>query len=221
MPDPKWPTVIPIPEETGDYLSPDTTKTTRTDFTDFFLRFKHAENAHPIYKQLFTTHQQLAKLCIEHPAMRPNLEQTFSTPANSKNKVYFMWDFLLRTFQQLVAKVNPQDPFRSRMLQDVISRAGLAESLIIDNTGKLESMNASTGYSDDEGVDFTDEIRTLALKLTDLPDVCAGCTKPSRDGGKPLLICAGCKEEKYCSVECQRKSWKSHKKECKKAQNSG
>lgn len=112
--DPKWPAEIPIPEETGNFMSPDTTKTTRTDFTDFFLRFRHAEDAHPLYRQLFLTHQQLAKLCIEHPAMRPNLEQTFSTreqrypllwrkwncshatAANSKNKVYFMWDFLLR-----------------------------------------------------------------------------------------------------------------------------
>lgn len=73
MPDPNWPAVIPIPEATGQYLSLKTTETTRTDFTDFFLRFQHAPDAHPIYKHLFVTHQQLAKLLIEHPAMRPNL----------------------------------------------------------------------------------------------------------------------------------------------------
>lgn len=30
--------------------------------------------------------------------MAPNLQQTYMTPAASKNKVYFMWDFVGRTF---------------------------------------------------------------------------------------------------------------------------
>ena len=29
--------------------------------------------------------------------MTPNLQQTYMTPAASKNKVYFMWDFVGRT----------------------------------------------------------------------------------------------------------------------------
>ena len=40
--------------------------------------------------------QLLQKLAF-HPAMAPNLRQTYSTPATSKNKVYFMWDFVGRT----------------------------------------------------------------------------------------------------------------------------
>jgi hypothetical protein len=76
---PEWPAEIAIPEATGQFMSPDTIKTTRIDFTDFFLRFRHAEDAHPAYKHLFVTHQQMAKLLIEHPAMKPNLQQTFST----------------------------------------------------------------------------------------------------------------------------------------------
>jgi hypothetical protein len=86
-----WPAEIPIPEAPGEYMSPDTTKTTRIDFTDFFLRFRHAEDAHPAYTHLFVTHQQMAKLLIEHPAMKPNLQQTFSTrmcspPTNAGQK---------------------------------------------------------------------------------------------------------------------------------------
>lgn len=33
--------------------------------------------------------------------MLPNLDQTFSTPANAKTSVYFMWDFVGRTLYQL------------------------------------------------------------------------------------------------------------------------
>jgi hypothetical protein len=40
-----------------------------------------------MYKNIFITHQELVRKMVEHPAMAPNLEQTFSTPANSKNKV--------------------------------------------------------------------------------------------------------------------------------------
>lgn len=32
-----------------------------------------------------------------HPAMTPNLQQTSMTLAASKNRVYFMWDFVGRT----------------------------------------------------------------------------------------------------------------------------
>jgi hypothetical protein len=74
---------LPIHEATGEYLSPDTKTTTRIDFTDFFLRFRHAEDAHPAYKHLSVTHQQMAKLLIEHPAMKRNLQQTFSTRKSS------------------------------------------------------------------------------------------------------------------------------------------
>jgi hypothetical protein len=217
MPNQNWPAVIPIPEATGDYLSPKTTETTRIDFTEFFMRFQHAPDAHPMYKHVFVTHQQLAKLLIEHPAMRPNLQQTFSTPANSKNKVYFMWDFVLRTFQHLAAQVDPRDPLSSPMFSDVVGRAWQAKFLTIDETGELNKMNASVGYSDDNGVEFTDEIKALANTLDNLPDGCAGCGKEKRDNGKLLMVCAKCKEEKYCSTDCQKKRWKSHKRHCEPA----
>lgn len=219
MPNPNWPATIPILTATGEYLSPNVNRTTRIDFTDFFLRFRPDPDAHPYYLHLFTTHQRLADLLIKHPAMIPNLQQTFSTPANSKNKVYFMWDFILRTFQHLAAQVDPRNPEASPMFQEVLLRAGRAKMLIIDETGQLEAGNASLGYSDDEGVEFTDEIKQLAETLLDLPGLegCAGCGKEEREGGRALLVCAKCKVEKYCSVECQRKRWKGHKKECQPA----
>ena len=81
---------IVLHEATGDFLSPNPSTTTRTAFTAFFLNFRAAPDAHELYKHLFDVHQTMIRLLVDHPAMRPNLEQTFSTPANSKNKVYFM-----------------------------------------------------------------------------------------------------------------------------------
>ncbi|KAF2855160.1 hypothetical protein T440DRAFT_464460 [Plenodomus tracheiphilus IPT5] len=214
MASPNWPTTIPIPEATGQYLSPDTTTTKRIDFTDFFLRFTHAEDAHPAYKTLFTTHQTLIKLLVEHPAMAPNLQQTFSTPANSKNKVYFMWDFALRSFQHLAAEVSPQDPWSSPMFQDVLGRALMAKEMVLDESGNLGAGIANPGNMNDGGVDFGEEIKKVAAKLDDLGEGCAGCGKAEKEGGGELL-CARCKRQRYCSGECQKKCWKAHKKGCK------
>lgn len=146
--------------------------------------------------------------------MKPNLEQTFSTPANSKNKVYFMWDSTLRTFQHLVAEVSPQDPHHSSMITEVVGRAAMAKQLIVDETGKLETGNASLGYKDDEDVDFGDGIKAVARQLDELDKGCYGCGKTERDDGKPLLLCARCKDQKYCSTQCQKRCWKMHKQSC-------
>ena len=214
MPNPKWPTIIPISEAIGQFLSPNPSETTRLDFTDFFQRFRHSPDAHPSYKHLFNTQQRLAKLLIEHPAMMPNLQQTFSTPANSKNKVYSMWDFILRSFQILAAQVDPRNPESSPMFVDIMLRSVQAKELTIDKTNKkLNTMNASVGYKDDDGVEFTDEIKQLAATLTDLPNGCAGCGKEKREDGRALLVCSKCKGQTYCGTECQNTYWKTHKRE--------
>ena len=44
--------------------------------------------------------------------------------------------------------------------------------------------------------------------------ICANCRGP----GKPkLLLCAACKNIRYCSPSCQQADWKNHKKSCKNA----
>jgi hypothetical protein len=125
-----------------------------------------------------------------------------------------MWDFILRTFQFIAAQVSPQQPFSSTMfLGEVVGRTALAKQLILDNTGKLNAMNASVGYSDDDGIEFGPEILALAETLK-VPEGCAGCGMSERPDGKDLLLCARCKAEKYCSAECQKKCWKIHKRTC-------
>ena len=43
--------------------------------------------------------------------------------------------------------------------------------------------------------------------------LCQKCEGP----GKPkLLVCARCKDVSYCSVDCQKADWKSHKGTCRK-----
>lgn len=51
----------------------------------------------PEWKHLAEQLRTLLDKLAFHPAMAPNLQQTYMTPANSKNNVYFMWDFVGRT----------------------------------------------------------------------------------------------------------------------------
>jgi hypothetical protein len=59
----------------------------------------------------------------------------------------------------------------------------------------------------------SDVLKELRSKLHS-PDVCAECTAPYGQGGSALLQCARCKDQKCCSLECQKKHWKVHKKLC-------
>ena len=44
---------------------------------------------------------------------------------------------------------------------------------------------------------------------------CASCGKRKSED-HPLFNCTACSLVKYCGIECQKKHWKQHKKECKK-----
>jgi hypothetical protein len=98
-------------------------------------------------------------------------------------------------------------------LEQVVTRTSLAKQLIIGNIGKLGAMNASLGYSDDDGIEFGEEVLKLAEEFK-VPEGCAGCGTSGRDDGGELLRCARCKTERYCSVECQKRCWKFHKGNC-------
>jgi hypothetical protein len=52
------------------------------------------------------------------------------------------------------------------------------------------------------------------------PDICGGCGAEHRNGFKALLMCSKCHNRKYCSIECQKKSWKIHKKVCEPPKTS-
>lgn len=72
------------------YSGPDPNTTTRQAFSDFHASRQCPADAAPKYRHVFDTHQKLIKMLIDHPAMDQNRDQTYMTPAASKNKVYFM-----------------------------------------------------------------------------------------------------------------------------------
>ena len=150
---------------TGRFLSPDKSKTTRTDFTAFFLSFQCPQDASPFYKLLFTTQQELLGLLINHPAMEPNKNQTFDTPPNSKNPVYLMWDFLRPICQILVAKIDPKQPQRSDMIPDVKTRTWMATQIILDEEGTLKETIKPAEDEDPDLYEVGDEIKALARKM--------------------------------------------------------
>lgn len=61
----------------------------------------------PEWKELAEQLRTLLNKLAYHPAMAPNLQQTYMTPAASKNNVYFMWDFVGRTLVRSVPSPHP------------------------------------------------------------------------------------------------------------------
>ncbi|KAJ8110692.1 hypothetical protein OPT61_g6526 [Boeremia exigua] len=68
--------------------------------------------------------------------------------------------------------------------------------------------NTGMGNSTDSAV-----MKELRNKLHS-PGTCAGCSALCGQGGAALLQCVRCKDRRYCSVQCQKKHWKIHKKLC-------
>lgn len=48
-----------------------------------------------------------------------------------------------------------------------------------------------------------------------MPTICAVCHATSTSTGSKLNFCSKCRNVAYCSTECQRADWKSHKSTCK------
>jgi hypothetical protein len=109
----------------------DPTRTSRRDFTTSLTSHVVPQTADPQYRNLAKALRNLLTLLVNHEAMSRNIgqklppslipnhhcllsflffsasranppsDQTYSTPATSKNKVYFMWDFVGRTLAML------------------------------------------------------------------------------------------------------------------------
>lgn len=75
----------------------DPNKSTREEFTNAMVVMPVPEFASPEWKKYVHASQVLLDKLAHHSAMASNMQQTYMTPANSKNKVYFEWDFVGRT----------------------------------------------------------------------------------------------------------------------------
>jgi len=72
------------------YTGPDPDTTTRAEYTIHHLNRQCPTVCSPRFSHIFKVHQTLIRLMDAHPAMDQNRDQTYNTPAASKNKVYFM-----------------------------------------------------------------------------------------------------------------------------------
>lgn len=70
---------------------------TREAFTNNITSMETPSFADPDWSKQAALMRELLQKLAHHPAMEPNLQQTYMTPAASKNKVYFVWDFVGRT----------------------------------------------------------------------------------------------------------------------------
>lgn len=96
------------PSATNGAIDMDPDSTTRQVWTDTFTSQPVPADASTEWKDRFTKNQTLMKALFDHPAMEPNRQQTFGTPAKNKNKVYFSWDFVGRTLVSPLATITPQ-----------------------------------------------------------------------------------------------------------------
>lgn len=138
-------------------LNPNTS--TREAFTSNITGVTIPSNASEEWKFYAENGQALLDKLAHHDAMAPNLQQTYMTPAASKNKVYFMWDFVGRTlvspnmctastststkltFLQGFLYMLPPTTSSYSSMEDIMSRSAMAAMLILDEQpGMLDQM---------------------------------------------------------------------------------
>lgn len=102
-------------------------KKTRREFTEYALALDVPDSAAPDWREQAEALKDLYRKLAYDPAMAPNIDQTFMTPAASKTKVYaimeyqpisstnplnsyFVWDFVGRTIVRLVLSSSSNLP---------------------------------------------------------------------------------------------------------------
>jgi len=131
----------------------DVNRSTRREWTDAITSKPIPENASEQYRKYHEKLVKLLRLLMEDEAMAPNLDQIWMQPANSKNKVYFMWDFVGRTTGMLHS-LDPTKPLDGRQeAKDVVASDAFADILMTNDPSdsKMRAMfpNDSTQFSDD------------------------------------------------------------------------
>ncbi|KAL9000693.1 MAG: hypothetical protein Q9169_000729 [Polycauliona sp. 2 TL-2023] len=150
----------------------DPNQNTREEFTNAMIAIPIPEFASPVWRSHVQRSQVMLDKLARHTAMAPNLQQTYMTPANSKNKVYFQWDFVGRTLGMFY-NINPTLQGLSKdekeKWEDAKGRTTFAKMLILDTQPGMLNMMTETTYPDQKGAhpDFGEEILELARHLDD------------------------------------------------------
>jgi hypothetical protein len=140
---------------------PDINTTTRKDYTRVITEREVPGNAATEYKTEVQQQRELVKLLYDDPAMEPNRDQTFMTPANSKNRVYFLWDFCQRNLI-IMLSLDPSLPDSQKAIwEDVKGRCTFSSILILDDSGKMNAMFPG------DNIEFSDAIKSFVSSWED------------------------------------------------------
>lgn len=167
-----------------DYLGLDMTTATRQQYVTTLTTQptpSFTSSKSTLYVAYRTHLDRLLTLLTSHTAMSRNISQPYSQPANSKNKVYFMWDFVGRTLGYLIgvgkiveegvgqwdAKGNAKGNDQVKeMWEDMQGRCVMAVMLITDREGQLDMMMSMTHPGGGtENAEFGEEILKVAGDL--------------------------------------------------------
>jgi hypothetical protein len=136
--------------------------TTREDFSNQLTERELPEDAKDEYKKEVEAQQRLVKMLCDDPAMEEDREQIFVSPGIFKNRVYFMWQFCLRSLVNMHC-LNHRLPAREKeMWDEVRGRCGFATVLILDDSGKVDAMFPG------DTLTYSDELRELAKSIQEL-----------------------------------------------------
>jgi hypothetical protein len=140
---------------------------------------------------------------------------------NMLKKVYTEGGLMPGALKQMHKALFGPDGFQNGVPYDFESK-GLLETMNSEEDTKpkqsgFSMMNVmgpgglfNTGMGDSTSSVVIKELRNQHNN----PDVCGGCGIKDGQDGKGLMQCSRCKARKYCGPECQKKSWKVHKKVC-------
>ncbi|KAF2398717.1 hypothetical protein EJ06DRAFT_456867, partial [Trichodelitschia bisporula] len=107
---------------------------TRREFTEAMLNRPIPDAATPQYRTFVSGAQKVLRALAYHPAMEPNIDQPFMTPANKKSRVYFMWDFCGRTLGMALAIDASLPRSTKKVWEEVNERTVFADVLFHDNS---------------------------------------------------------------------------------------
>lgn len=154
-----------MPHVNFEPVDPNTT--TRERFTNNILSIAIPSNASTDWGNAVRKQQALYKALYDHPAMEPNRQQTFMTPAAQKSRVYHLWDFVGRTLQ-FFYMVDYTKAFgrnvgkEKEIAADAYGRKIMSSILVFDNGPKSRMM---LDFNTDIDVQFDESITSVADPL--------------------------------------------------------
>ncbi|CAH0385498.1 unnamed protein product [Bemisia tabaci] len=128
-------------------------------------------------------------------------------PQNYLSDEITKWPTLSYILERYATRATIAPIFVDPLVEDSIGRIMMIERMNFSGRGEIVGYG---GYWDDEESSSDSEGSEVR---------CATCGSTHRkhyqDGIRELLTCSRCKRVKYCSQDCQKKDWKSHKPSCR------